>query len=129
MGDLKERLGEWLALLDGPGWKGEEAYHRAIEEMRAVGSDRLVPPLLPMLADADRDVRCLAALAILKLDGGQGVEQTLPLLHDAENAVRGYVCGLMHDLGNERAVQPLMERMKHDPDPQVRGAAAYALGG
>ena len=53
----------------------------------------------------------------------------LPLLEDASSMVRWYVCGLLHDRGDERAVGPLVRRLKSDTDPQVRANAAYALGG
>ncbi len=125
----RERLNEWLAMLGGPGWKGREAYYRAIEEMRSFGPQRIMPLLHAMLAASDPEVRCKAAEAILWIDRVQGVHQVSPLLQDKDRTVRWYTCGLMHDLGNERAVDLLIERMKNDPDPQVRGAAAYALGG
>ena len=53
----------------------------------------------------------------------------LPLLDDPEVVVRWNTCGLLHDVGDYRAVVPLVEKMKTDPDAQVRGTAAYALGG
>jgi HEAT repeat protein len=129
MSDLDARLDRWLALLGGPGWQGPQAYHQAVKEMRTVGFDRLSPLLAARLADPDPEVRCHAAQAVLWVDGVRGLDLVLPLLHDNDRIVRWDVCGCLHDLGNERAVGPLIERMKHDPDPQVRGTAAYALGG
>jgi hypothetical protein len=35
----------------------------------------------------------------------------------------------LHDFGDERAVPALAELLRRDPDPTVRGTAAYALGG
>ena len=128
MDDTKKRLNDWLALLDGPGWKGPEAANRAIQEMRAFGPHRLIPLLIGMLANSDAEVRCNAAQAILWIDDKQGIHHLLPLFRDADSVVRWHVCGLMHDFGDERAVTFLMDCMKNDPDPQVRGTAAYALG-
>ena len=129
MDDVQKRLNQWLASFGGPGWKGREAYYHAIEEMRAFGSHRLAPLLISMLADSDPEVRCRAAEAILWIDDEQGIHRVSPLFHDKDTTVRWHVCGLMHDLGDERAVELLIDRMKNDPDPQVRGTAAYALGG
>jgi hypothetical protein len=36
---------------------------------------------------------------------------------------------LLHDMADPRAVERLIGIMQGDPDPQVRGTAAYALGG
>ena len=85
--------------------------------------------LVPMLAGPDPEVRCGASEAILRLDPGRGVDQVLPLLNDTDTTVRWYTSGLLHDFGDGRAVDSLIARMQEDPDPQVRGTAAYALGG
>jgi hypothetical protein len=130
-GDEGGRLEGWLGRLGGSGHSGwsVEARDRAVEEMRAVGAERLFPLLVPRLADPDLEVRCKASEAILWVDPGQGIDLVLPLLTDAESTVRWNTCGLLHDFGDERAVDSLVARMKEDPDPQVRGTAAYALGG
>src|SRR5262249_48180509 len=69
-----------------------------------------------------------AAQAILWIDERQGIGFVLPLLDDEDSTVRWCVCGLMHDFGDKRAVGKLIERLKTDPDPQVRVNAAWALG-
>jgi HEAT repeat protein len=117
-----------IALLDGPGWRGREEFDRAVGELRAAGLKRLLPALTDFLRDPDLETRYLACTAAMLTDEPQGVELVLPLLNDPEPTVRWHVCGLMHDLGDERAIGPLTDRMKNDPDPQVRGDAAYALG-
>jgi len=124
-----ERLRQLVRLLDGPGWTGAEACDRAVAEMRAIGAKRLFPLLKEMLADRDIETRCGAALAMLWVDQDLGNDYILPLLRDADTACRAYVCGILHDFPNVRSVEPLIDCMKNDPDPQVRGTAAYALGG
>ncbi len=99
-----------------------------IAEMRAVGAAMLFPALAKMFADPDLEVRCRASLAALLIDETRGIDLVLPLLNDPDNVVRWHVCGLMHDFGNFRAVASLIERMRADPNPQVRGTAAWALG-
>ena len=125
----EEQLIEWLNLLGGPDWKGQEARDRAIEEMREIGATKLFPSLLLKLRQDDLDTRCKASRAILGIDTNKGIALLLPFFNDPNVTFRWDLCGLMHEYGNERAIEPLIDRMKNDPDPQIRGAAAYALGG
>jgi HEAT repeat protein len=123
------QLTEWLNLLGGPGWQGQEACDRALKEMRKVGASKLFPSLLPRLNHHNIDVRCKASRAILGIDAKEGIELLLPFFDDPNVTFRWDICGLMHEYGDERVIEPLINRMKNDPDPQVRGTAAYALGG
>ena len=129
--DAKQRLGEWLARLGGPGARpqtpGER--ERAVAEMSAAGADRLFPLLAPVLTGPDPEARCAACEAALRIDAPRGIEMVLPLLNDPDSTVRWQACGCLHDFGDERAVAPLIRLLHADPDPTVRGTAAYALGG
>lgn len=124
-GDDTRQLQEWLALLH----KGSEGRNRAVAEMRNAGADRLFPHLLAMLSDIDPEVRCLACEAIVLVDGLRALESILPLLDDPDVTVRWFACGCLHDFADERAVTPLIRLLQTDSDAQVRGTAAYALGG
>lgn len=121
---MQDRVAHWLALIED-----REARPHLIEEMRAIGTDTVVPLLAAGLADPDLEVRCRAILALLFLDTGRGIDLVLPMLRDPEDTVRWQACGCLHDFGDERAVGPLIAVLAGDPDPQVRGTAAYALGG
>src|SRR5262249_32077284 len=113
----------------GEGYQGPDARDRAIADLRAAGADRLFPLLAALLSHSDPEMRCQACEAIVLVYAQRRVDLVLPLLAEADAVVRWHVGGLMHDVGGERAVGPLVERMRIDPDPQVRGTAAYALGG
>jgi HEAT repeat protein len=121
---MEDRTSLWLELIEDP-----EGRTRVVEEMRAVGTDIVVPLLAARLADPDMEVRCRAILALLFLDAGRAIDLVLPMLADPEETVRWHACGCLHDFGDERAVGPLVAVLAGDPDPQVRGTAAYALGG
>jgi HEAT repeat protein len=84
--------------------------------------------LIEQLGSPEPDVRCRAANHLTDIDPEQGVELILPLLDDECAAVRWYVCGILGDMGDLRAVGPLAKSLQFDSDPQVRGTAAYALG-
>ncbi len=110
------------------GPEGREGRTCAVEEMQAVGTDTVLPLLAVKLADPDMEVRCRAILALLFADAGRAIDLVLPMLHDPEVTVRWQACGCLHDFGDERAVGPLVAVLADDPDPQVRGTAAYTLG-
>jgi HEAT repeat protein len=80
------------------------------------------------LSHPDPGVRCQTCTAILVNGAQKGIDLVLPALNDPDSLVRWQVCGLMHDFGDDRAVKPLIARMREDPNPQVRGTAAYAFG-
>lgn len=122
------QLRDWLTQLHGlgPDRAGRDS---AIVKMRSIGSERLFPILGGFLKDPDSEFRCLVSEAIFRIDPLAGVALLLPLLDDPEWVVRVEICGLLHDIGDKRTVQPLIQIMKTDPDPMVRNTAAYALGG
>jgi HEAT repeat protein len=127
----QEQLMKWLELFGGPRSKGQEARDHALDEMRVIGADKLFPPLTSLINDpnVEIDTRCQATRAVLGLDAKHGIELLLPLFNDPDTTFRWDICGLMHEFGDDRVIEPLIDRMKNDPDPQIRGTAAYALGG
>jgi HEAT repeat protein len=129
--DVAERIDEWLALLGGPGARPQssEERERGIAEMCAAGADRLFPLLIPKLRSQDPEVRCAACEAVLRIDASRAIALVLPLLDDPEVIVRWQACGCLHDFGDERAIDPLIRVLQCDSDAQVRGTAAYSLGG
>jgi len=100
-----------------------------IAKLRAIGPERLFPYLRELLNDPDFELRCQAALAVFYVDPTGAVDLLLPSLNDPEWGVRLQICGLLHDIADIRAVQPLIQIMKTDSSPMVRNTAAYALGG
>src|SRR5262245_58403179 len=97
--------------------------------MRNAGVGNVFPLLIDRLKDADPEARCDAITALLFLAGRRAVEPVTGMLDDPDTTVRWHACGCLHDFGDERAVPVLCEVLRRDPDPQVRGTAAYALGG
>lgn len=118
-------LRDWVTQLRGS-YKHDESL---VAKMRSLGMERLFPYLRDVLDDPDAELRCQAALAIFYVDPKGGIELLVPLLDDPEWIVRVEICGLLHDIADERAVRPLIQIMKSDPNPMVRNTAAYALGG
>lgn len=100
----------------------------AMEELRSLPRTPVLEMLTTLLTDPEREIRCDAVEAILRLGDPIGIDLVLPLLKDHDNVVRECVCGLLHEFGDERASAPLTELLLHDKDVNVRGLAAFALG-
>ena len=126
--DLESKVGSWLVRLRMTDLKGRDA-EAIVAEMEDQGGPRLFPLLVPLLSDPEPQVRSTVCEALLRMDVRPAVELVLPLLFDRDDFVRWHVCGCLHDFGDERAVDPLIRVMQSDSDAQVRGTAAYALGG
>lgn len=92
----------------------------------AVMPGRAGPLLAGKLRDREGEVRCAAADAALELGGG--LPAVRHLLDDPEDWVRWHVIGLLARFGDDSTVEPLVAKLRSDPDPGVRGQAAYALG-
>lgn len=99
-----------------------------INELRKLDRPLLLSVLAEMLPDPDDEARCDTAEALLRIDPEAGVPLVLPLLEAPQDFVRWHVCGLLHDFGDERAVEPLTKVILNDPDGDVRHIACYALG-
>ena len=92
----------------------------------AVIPDRAKSLLAAKLHDAEGQIRCAAADVVLALGGG--LPAVLPLLDDPAEWVRMHVIGLLAEYGDDSMVEPLIARLRSDPEPGVRGQAAYSLG-
>jgi hypothetical protein len=64
---------------------------------------------------------------LMRLDKHQAVSLVLVLLHDPADGVRADVCGLLHDLGDERASDAVADVLLTDPNPTIRYIAVSTL--
>lgn len=100
-----------------------------VKEMRTISSAKVLPVLAELFSDPDIDIRANSLTAILMIDNKLGLNFVLPHLNDPDVHIRYHICGLMNEFGDERAVDPLLDILKNDLDPDIRGRAAYGLGG
>jgi len=114
--------------MGGPEWEGSEGRDRAVREMQAIGRATVFPLLMRKLSDPDVEARCAAIEALALLDAARSVEVLLPLLTDPEEVIRLSACEALSVPEALAAVEPLFAVLRSDPDPQVRGLAARALG-
>jgi hypothetical protein len=106
-----------------------EAYQAAGRNLLACDKADVLATFAELLQSPDDEVRCRILEALAVLYRSDAVGTLLPWIQDESVIVRWVVCGCLHDIGDATAVPPLVERLRHDPDTQVRGTAAYALGG
>jgi hypothetical protein len=111
---------EWFA--------NPEAYQAAGRKLLACDKVEALAVFAELLRSPDDEVRCQILEAIAVLYRSEAVSVLLGRIGDESAIVRCVVCGCLHDIGDATAVPPLLERLRNDPDTQVRGTAAYALG-
>ncbi len=102
------------------GW----ARDRALESMKAFGSD-LLEPTIELLADFDEDVRASAMIVAGSFDDVRIVPATIGLLKDPDWWIRITAVETLGRLKDVRAVGPIIEALA---DPEVRWSAVEALG-
>ena len=106
-----------------------EAYQAAGRSLLACDRAEVFARFAELLRSLDDEVRCQILEGLALLYRSDAVGTLLRWIQDESVIVRWVVCGCLHDIGDSSAVPPLVERLRRDPDTQVRGTAAYALGG
>ncbi len=102
------------------GW----ARDRALESMKAFGSD-LLEPTIALLSDPDEEVRASAMLVAQSFEDPRIVPATIGLLKDPDWWIRITAAESLGRLKDPRGVAPLVEALK---DPETRWSAVEALG-
>jgi HEAT repeat protein len=115
-----------LGALGDPDWAVRRA---AVEGLARKPSPRTASALISALRDQHRDLAVLnAALSAIAESPEELLPQVVALLKEPDPDLRGYAAlglGLMAD---SRAVAPLLEAVRHDPDANVRFQSIEALG-
>ena len=105
---------------------------RAIEGLDKLGDERAVEPLIALLGDSaegrttNRIVRPTAANAIRRF-GSAAVDPLIASLADQSSGFQDGVAGLLGELHDARAVEPLIGALEVE-DVYTRGIVAEALG-
>jgi hypothetical protein len=87
-----------------------------------------VRALVDALRDGDPSIRELAALGLGLSEDPAGFDPLVGALRDTASKVRATSAVALGRLGDQRAAEKLVPVLAHDPVPEVRRAAAYALG-
>jgi HEAT repeat protein len=98
----------------------------AMHSLVSIGGEVAAWMVLPLLRE-DPFLRN-AAMVILKEIGTDAVPHLPPLLKDKDDDVRKFAIELIADAGGRHLEKALCERLSDDQNPNVRAAAAKALG-
>lgn len=102
------------------------AYH-----LNAVGVntfEEIIPLLIQTLLDGDYFYYAKIECAFLLLGTASALLSLINYLYHEDESVRAVVAGLLGELGDQRAVEPLTTLLRNDPAETVCIAAAKALG-
>lgn len=105
-----------------------ETFRTARQALIASEKTEVVAHFETLLQSRDDEQRASAIEGLALLYGPEATDTIVRWINDSSSTVRWVVCGCLHDYGDLRAVSALLDRMKHDPDCQVRGVAASGLG-
>jgi HEAT repeat protein len=100
----------------------------AYELLKKEGLEYVFIVAQKLLKDNDIDLRCCGAEVLMRIDALKGLPLILPLLKDINPNVRSFICGIIHDIGDSRALDEIIYVLTHDKDGTVRHHAAFALG-
>jgi HEAT repeat protein len=118
-------LGCLVDCLGDPSWRVRKAaVERLVELPEATGVARR---LVAALADGENPGRRNAAVEVLVRSGAAAVPELLVATRSADVDVRKLVVDALAGIGDARAQERMIELLA-DPDPNVRAAAADALG-
>jgi hypothetical protein len=106
----------------------KEPFEQAREALLTCNKSEVLCQFQQFLKAADEDDRCWAIEGLFLLYGTEATDAVLPLVNDRSSNVRWVICDCLVEYGDNRAAPALIDRMKVDPDCQVRGTAANALG-
>lgn len=122
--DNKKAVEPLMHQLRDSNWQVREAAIRALGGLR---DDRAIKPLTDMLKDENSQVREQAVSALGKFEGNQDVELIIELLKDRDCKVRQETAYMLGQVGDVRAVEPLISALLNDSDLLVREFAVEAL--
>jgi len=109
------------------GWIDKNTRDKILNEMRSLDREKLMDVLNSLLYDSDPYLQSYAIDVLMALDRQHAVSLLLPLLNASEAEMRWFICDLLADDGDERAIEPLIKVLLEDPDDSVRLMAAVAL--
>lgn len=115
---VREAYLRWLVEREREGGEWKEVAQAALDD--------LAGRVIPVIVLESEDVRDAAAAALRDLGEG-GLERCIKALRNGNAPVRGGAAWALGEIGSDRAVGVLVERLG-DQDAEVRSGAAWALG-
>ena len=99
-----------------------------VEALGKLGDTSAVPALIPLLQSQQDNVLLKTVLALKKLRDRSATQALTALLHWPTPTVRRRVLETLGQTGDLSLVSVIGESLRYDDSPEVRAAAAHALG-
>jgi len=100
---------------------------RAVEALGQTGDERAAVPLIGMLNRSDPSLRFVTSEALIHL-GSAAVPSLIDTLNHKDPVVVSAAAEILGKIGDQRAIEPLTEALKHRDSDRVRLSVATALG-
>lgn len=115
---------DWLKVFRQP----DTNIDLALSNLREMPKQEILEAAQSLLKNPDPSTRQDIAELLLRFNAQECLKLVFPLLHDQDEKVRYYVTGLLHDFGDERAIEALIPVVLYDSSNDVRSVACYTLG-
>ena len=120
-------VSEWVARL------GDSNPQIRLDAVKSMGESRdpaVIPHLIEAVLDSDPRVAVRAADYLGKLKATQATDFLCErlFLKSTSDPLRHQILGTIAEIGDSRALSPLLEFVKQTERPKLRGAAIFALG-
>lgn len=102
-------------------------HEQIVQQLQALPRQPLLLIMRELLTISDLERLDTIIKVLVEINPHQAVDLFIPLLHHEEASLRWYICGLLADYGDIRAVEPLVEVLLHDEEGDVRYMAVIAL--
>lgn len=107
----------------------DESASRSVAEALVRFGALAVPELMVLLADeAHQSARVWAARILGEVKATNAVDALVSLMNARNDLLRIAAAGALGEIGDRRALRPLVQATLRDPAPQVRAQAAGAVG-
>lgn len=125
--DARQRDPEMIKGLVEKSLSGDiDVRRRANLDLAARSGDYAVPYLLPALGDADPE-KVVNAIFALQYIGSEAVQPLCAALSSPDARLRGYICAVLGDIKDKRALPYLRRAAEKDADEGVKAKANAAI--
>ncbi|MEM9194683.1 MAG: HEAT repeat domain-containing protein [Myxococcota bacterium] len=101
---------------------------RALAAAGALGAEELAPRFVALATGRERRLRALAAWALARTGGAEGVRSMRTLLRDGDTSVRAFAALGLGRAGDAASAATLERLLREDVRGHVQVAAAWSLG-
>lgn len=121
---------EFISLVRQVGHGRRDVSEAALAALSVLDRQAYLEAIRNLLSERGDDLQLwrMASYSVAKIHREAAPELLIPFLGDENPHKRWHIVGLLGDSGSRQAVEPLMQVVENDPDPDIRHLAAFSLG-